>query len=714
MKTVMTISIILLMISGIVNAQVKPCGRVSDENGLPLPWASVSIKGTYDGASTDTAGYFRFKTAATGKQILSVSFVGFKTAEKEIDLSAPLAPVQIMMDLQPGEINSVMVTAGAFETGDLKRPIVLKPFDIATTPSALGDIYGALTTLPGTQVVGNEGGLYVRGGEGYETKTFIDGMQVEKPFLSKMPDLPTRSRFSPILFKGTAFSTGGFSAEYGEALSSVINLNTVGLADETKSGLMLMSVGVNASHSQRWERGSVTGTIQYINMKPYHSLFKQNMEWEKDPVQSDGTLLFRQQRGKYGILKVFGSFNVNKSALHYSLGNDTVGASLIGLQNRNYYINAVYNDVLSRNWKIKAGLAGTYDLTRTGINDDRLDETLKGIHQRVTLTNEWSNNVSLKIGEEASWYSFNRDYISVGMEQQYRTGLNIQDYALYIEPEISINNNLVLRTGLRSEYVSLQNQWSLMPRISLAYRVTNYSQVSLAYGLFRQRPENQYLLYNRDLEPEKATHLILNYQYEINDRIFRVELYRKWYNSLVKYASEYNPDPSTYNNTGDGYAQGIDLFWRDSKTVKNLDYWISYSFIDTKRNYKNYQKELVPSFVSSHMLSVVMKYFIAKANTFAGLTYIYASPKTWYNPALTVTSGDQTRAYNDLSANLLIIRPFFKSYCGILLNVSNVFGFNNVFGYNYSTSPDAGGNYAQYPIKPQSKRFFMVGFLINL
>lgn len=95
--------------------------------------------------------------------------------------SLPPAPIQITPDLQPGEIKSVLVTAGAFETGDLKRPIVLKPMDIATTPSALGDIYGALTTLPGTQVVGEEGGLYVRGGEGYETRTYIDGMQVHKP-----------------------------------------------------------------------------------------------------------------------------------------------------------------------------------------------------------------------------------------------------------------------------------------------------------------------------------------------------------------------------------------------------------------------------------------------------------------------------------------------------------------------------------------------------
>jgi len=329
----MSFFLICIFQTGSLVAQVTLSGTVLDNEGLPLTGANVFIKGTYDGASTDTSGYFRFKTTATGKQILSASFVGFSMAEKEIDLSVPVDPVQIRMDLQPGEINPVMVTAGAFETGDLKRPIVLKPMDIATTPSAVGDIYGTLTTLPGTQFVGDEGGLYVRGGEGYETKTFIDGMQVERPFLSKMPDLPTRSRFSPVLFKGTAFSTGGFSAEYGDALSSVINLNTVGLAEETKSGFMIMSVGANVSHSQRWKRGSAAGTLQYINMKPITVCLsriwngKRIRSSRRYPAHSSATgkiwhpedLRHLQSQQKCAVIQLWG---------------DTAGASHIGLQNR--------------------------------------------------------------------------------------------------------------------------------------------------------------------------------------------------------------------------------------------------------------------------------------------------------------------------------------------------------------------------------------------
>ncbi|MFA5818223.1 MAG: TonB-dependent receptor [Bacteroidales bacterium] len=188
MKTVVQLLILLLFGCKFSDAQITLHGRVTDYKGQTLPGANVMLKGTYDGAS-DTGGCFLFKTREMGKQILMVSFIGYKTAEREIDLSAAPMPIEVVLEEQSGEIKGVIITAGAFETGELKRAIVLKPMDIATTPSAMGDIYGALTTLPGAQVVGNEGGLYVRGGEGYETKTFIDGMQVANPYISKMPDL---------------------------------------------------------------------------------------------------------------------------------------------------------------------------------------------------------------------------------------------------------------------------------------------------------------------------------------------------------------------------------------------------------------------------------------------------------------------------------------------------------------------------------------------
>src|SRR5206468_7654575 len=104
----------------------------------------------------------------------------------------------------------------------------------------------------------------------------------------------------------------------------------------------------------------------------------------------------------------------------------------------------------------------------------------------------------------------------------------------------------------------------------------------------------------------KATHYIINYQKSSTERIFRVEAFYKKYEDLVKsYPVSYYY--SLYNNNGTGYAKGIEFFWRDKKSIKNFDYWVSYSYLDTKRDYLNYPTELHPDFAANHTASVVMK-----------------------------------------------------------------------------------------------------------
>src|SRR6185436_10963978 len=142
-------------------------------------------------------------------------YVGFETMEKKIFCKDGLLEENLKLKEVVNELNVVVVSAGSFEVSDAKRVTILRPLDIVTTAGAGGDTYGALQTLPGTQHVGNETGLFVRGGDASETRTFIDGIAVADPFFTEVPDIPQRGRFSPFLFKGTIFSTGGYSAEYG-------------------------------------------------------------------------------------------------------------------------------------------------------------------------------------------------------------------------------------------------------------------------------------------------------------------------------------------------------------------------------------------------------------------------------------------------------------------------------------------------------------------
>src|SRR5690606_8750708 len=146
--------------------------------------------------------------------------------------------------------------------------------------------------------------------------------------------------------------------------------------------------------------------------------------------------------------------------------------------------------------------------------------------------------------------------------------------AAFTEADIIFSRKVALKLGVRGEYSELFNDFSVSPRISFAYKTGKNSQLSLAYGDFFQQPENEILKFTNNLEAQHTQHYILNYQYSANNRIFRAEIYRKQYNNLVTYNEDFPSFDNTFLNDGNGYAQGLDLFWRDNETLKNIDYWV--------------------------------------------------------------------------------------------------------------------------------------------
>lgn len=225
-------------------SQTKISGLVTDKKGTPIPGCNVIVKDSYDGGSTDIDGKYTFETLESGNQIIQVKYVGFITTELAIVCDGEPKVIDISLKEDNTQLDPVNISAGTFEASDEKKAVVLRPLDIVTTAGADGDISSVLSTLPGTQQVGDQTGIFVRGGAANETTTIIDEMVVKNPFFSSVPDVPQRGRFSPFLFKGTVFSTGGYSAVYGQALSSALILNTQDIQKENQTGFGILPVGV--------------------------------------------------------------------------------------------------------------------------------------------------------------------------------------------------------------------------------------------------------------------------------------------------------------------------------------------------------------------------------------------------------------------------------------------------------------------------------------
>jgi outer membrane cobalamin receptor len=184
-------------------------------------------------------------------------------------------------------------------------------------------------------------------------------------------------------------------------------------------------------------------------------------------------------------------------------------------------------------------------------------------------------------------------------------------------------------------------------------------------------------------------------------------LYYKDYSDLVKYDTPMAMSGSHYTNNGYGYAKGLDLFWRDSKTFKYLDYWVSYSFIDSKRDYKNYATAVTPNFVAKHTLSVVGKYWIKDWKSQLSVTNSFASGRPYNNPNESAFMNGKTKSYNSLSLSWAYLLTQQKI---LYFSISNVLGNNNVFGYQYANSPDLNGQFQRQAITQPADRFFFVGF----
>lgn len=700
------IFLVILFSCALGFSQITINGTVTDSKGIPISRANVFLDGTYDGASTDENGVFSFTTSEVDAQSLKVTFLGFEpyTFYAEVSQLKNLV-IQLREDIN--SLDTVILSAGTFEASDNSKVSVLKPLDVVTTASALGDFVGALQTLPGTTTVAEDGRLFVRGGDAGETQIFIDGIRVFTPYTVTTNNIPARGRYSPFLFDGITFSTGGYSAEYGEALSSVLLLNTVDEPDQNKTDIGIMSVGGSLGHTRKWERSSLSLSTSYINLAPYIAVFPDRNDWQKPFENAAGEAVYRYRLNN-GLFKLYAAVDSSNFELTQEDINIPEGVDF-ALKNRNLYVNSSYSGMLTDTWSINTGGSFTLARNEIALADTDINNREQSAHAKVKLKKRFSSRFKLAFGAEHFLTDFDEvfegSFSELSISENYGFKSNIT--AAFAESDIIFSKKLAFKLGLRGNYTDVLEQFTLSPRASFAYKTGKKSQLSIAYGDFYQNPGNDFLKFSQDFEAQKTQHYIANYQYSDNGQIFRAEVFRKDYNSLVTFDTEIMSFDSNYGNAGSGFAQGIDVFWRDNTSIKNMDYWVSYSLLDSERQYLNYPEQARAPFANTHNISVVGKYFVEDWKSQIGLSYQYASGRSFTNPNRVGFLQEQTKAFNNLSLNwAYLLGPQKILYA----SVNNVLGFNNINGYQYSNTPDSNGTFERRALTPAADQFFFVGF----
>jgi hypothetical protein len=702
--------LLLFLIPVTLRAQTRITGLITDSQGESLAGANVYLEGTYDGTTSNAEGAFLLNTGETGEQVVMIEFIGFKSYRKTVNLNGqPIELSIIKLKEELNELTAVTITAGTFEAGDKKKSIALSSIDMVTTDGSSGDVYGALQALPGTTTVGESGRLFVKGGDSRESKTYIDGTLVYVPYSSSSPNNSVRGRFSPFMFSGMMFSTGGYSAEFGQALSSVLSLQTNGMPAEDQLNISLLTVGAELGGTKTWDKASVTASLSYNNLTPYMKIVPQYTHWEKYPQSLSGDLSFRLKTGKSGMLKFYATANRSSlTTIEESL--ERPGTTFnYKLVNDNYFVNASWIGEIRKNWILTTGFSYTDNKDQVAMDSMNLHEALRGTHAKVTLKHRISDRIKILAGTE--WYSRTYGIGIPGMEYSSEDSYVNNTITGFMETELYASSRFITRAGARFEYSDYLKRSSLAPRISTACKLGRSSQVSLAYGWFFQDPDDEYLLFSPELEFERADHFTLNFLMNQDQRMLRSEIYLKKYKNLVRYGWSDEQGYTFVNNTGDGYAYGLDLFWRDKQSIKNGEYWISYSFIESERDYLDYPEQAIPNFSSKHNLSLVYKHWIDRLRSMLGTSYHYSSPRFYNNPNAQEFNGEQTKPYHSLNMNWSLL---LKQNVILYLTISNILGYEQQYGHTYASSPGPDGTYMSKPILPEAKRWFLVGCFITL
>lgn len=695
----------LLAVSALAaNAQTIISGRISNKKNEPVVAASVKIKESGIGARADSLGNFSLTTTEKGTRTLIISSVGYNSGHVSVQIGADAIHVNIVLTPQAKQLKDVVVvSAGSFDASDKAKGASLTPIDAMTVAGNGGDMAMSLRSLPGSQQIGEREGLFVRGGTSSETKQFVDGTLLKSPNYPSVPGLIQPARINPFLFKGVLFNTGGYSALYGQALSSALILESVDLPDESAASLHIFptSVGAGFQKLSPGKRSSYGATAQYGNNAFYNNIVEQKPDFFRSPLYISGDANFRIKTGRSGMLKFYTNYGSNHTGMR---NPDIDSAGLLSLyesKGSNIYANLSYKQSLSHEWKLDAGVAYNYqqqniinqlqdsahrDLLIPWIPYNQKNSTNNMVSNfaqgRVVFTKNLSRRQAMRIGAE---HFFNSDH--------YRRNDSLRSIvddltAAFAETDLYISANLAAKLGVRAEHSSVLAEINIAPRLGLAYRFNDGGQINAAYGIFFQKPEVEYLAQSGNLSNTRATHYILNYQKKAHNRLLRVEAYYKKYNELVTTVLK-------ANNGGAGYAKGVELFFRDKRTFKNFDYWISYTYLDSKRKFNNYPYLLQPDFATPHTASLAVKRYFENLNFNVNLSWSVATGRPFYNIQNDevgmpyIFDRGKTDMYNQVNLSFAYLFSMFKkskhpAFSGIGWGVNNVFGTKSVFGYNYS------------------------------
>lgn len=457
------------------------------ESTEPSIYTSVYLKGTTYGAQTNLDGFFSISKVPPGSYTLMITSIGFDSIIMPLTLkSGDLLTRKIFLKKSAVQMKEINVSAESEEKKTDVRISVNKitPKEIKQIPTVGGepDLAQYLQVLPGVIFSGDQGGqLYIRGGTPIQNKVLMDGMVIYNPFHS----IGLYSVFDADIIRAADVYTGGFNAEYGDRISSIMDITT---RDGNKK--------------------RIAGKVS-ANTFTAKALLEGPLKKEKEDQEGSSSFLLTVKNSYLDKTSKSLYNNLDSAGLPYSftdvygkLSFNSSSGSKVNLFGFRFEDNVDYNEATNLHWT-SSGFGSNFLLVPSGSSvlidgnfaysgykirlkepdgRDRYSE-IRGFNTGLNFS-YFLGKDELKYGLELlgfkTDYQFTNNYGSSNGQTE-----NTTELAAFLKYK-KIAGKFVIEPGLRYNYYSSLSESSLEPRIGLKFNLSDKIRLKAAGGFYSQ------------------------------------------------------------------------------------------------------------------------------------------------------------------------------------------------------------------------------------
>lgn len=694
-------ALLIVTLAPALRAQPLVRGVVVTADRTPVVGANVFIVETLDGVLSDSAGRFSIRLTGGVPATLLVRRLGFQQLQRVVTAADTTTPLTLTLERGAASLAPITVQAGAITAGN-ERGATLTALEVVTTPGTAADINRTIQLLPGVQSVDDGTALFVRGGDYTETKVLLNEAVLLNPAQLLTPTGTFVGTVDPFQLDGIFFSSGGFGARYGNALSGVVGLRTKGATPRSTGTLGAGLAAFSADGAFRLsERATLRLAGNRNDLSPFFRVNANPREFSPPPRGRDLSVSGTWTYGLAGELKTYAISQTNVVGVPV---DDPGFSATFGSDVKSSLVVTTWKDVRGSWAPLVSASRSTLDRRESfGAFQLNAGQELRTLFGQLTW--EHSPQVTLRTGGEVE-HTDSDMRGSVPRDNNRSAGARTTVWSidrpgtrngLFVEGDLRPHGTLRLIPGIRGDRATLTGRTTVDPRVNLAWQPWPAVTVTGAWGIYHQVPDPLFYsdsLGRQGLPSMRAEQRVVGVQFgAASTSLLRVEGYEKRYRDLALLSREYR-----IATGGVGSSRGVDFFFKGRLPLLGIDTRTTLNLLRARRTApESGTEERAPFDVTQSYAFIAEKIF---ANGFrSGLTWRRSSGRP-FTPVTSAQLDPLTGSYlptfgrpyserfpelRRLDLSVSRYRPITPNLQGVwYLSLSNVLDRDNTQGWRYS------------------------------